>query len=189
MRQHANKLYYSWKYFHFKQSKTVCSNCKKMCYMKTEASLKWHQKIICLFYIEDLVLHCGFSTKLKKGKLLVFYVIRGHWVHWIWSVGSMVTTKPVDLKLGRLYPHHLLVWITRRSHHQVVWITRRPCNIMSTQGKNRLVLTHLNQPWGPPWTLATLGDMLENDQFPPKWSFSSMLDTVKMYHWNWFQCT
>ena len=21
-----------------------------------------------------------------------------------------------------------------------------------------LVLTHLNQPWGPPWTLATLGD-------------------------------
>ena len=22
-----------------------------------------------------------------------------------------------------------------------------------------LVLTHLNQPWGPPWTLATLGDM------------------------------
>ena len=28
-----------------------------------------------------------------------------------------------------------------------------------------LVLTHLNQPWGPPWTLATLGDMLENDHF------------------------
>ena len=25
-----------------------------------------------------------------------------------------------------------------------------------------LVITH---PWGPPWTLATLGDMLENDHF------------------------
>ena len=41
-----------------------------------------------------------------------------------------------------------------------------------------LVKTHLTHPWGPPWTLetlggpwrplATLGDMLENDQFPPK---------------------
>ena len=40
-----------------------------------------------------------------------------------------------------------------------------------------LVLTHLTHPWGPPWTLETLGDlwrplatlggMLENDQFPP----------------------
>ena len=40
-----------------------------------------------------------------------------------------------------------------------------------------LVKTHLTHPWGPPWTLetlgdpwrplATLGDMLENDQFPP----------------------
>ena len=27
--------------------------------------------------------------------------------------------------LGRLYPHHLLVWITRRSHHLLVWIRRR----------------------------------------------------------------
>ena len=37
---------------------------------------------------------------------------------------------------------------------------------MSENGLNMidLVLTHLNQPWGPPWTLATLGDMLENDQ-------------------------
>ena len=25
-----------------------------------------------------------------------------------------------------------------------------------------LVLTHLNQPWGPPWTLATLGRQAEN---------------------------
>ena len=57
-----------------------------------------------------------------------------------------------------------------------------------------LVITHLTHPWGPPWTLetlgdpwrplATLGDMLENDQFPPKWSFSSMSETAKMYHWN-----
>ena len=41
-----------------------------------------------------------------------------------------------------------------------------------------LVKTHLTHPWDPPWTLetlggpwrplATLGDMLENDQFPPK---------------------
>ena len=41
-----------------------------------------------------------------------------------------------------------------------------------------LVKTHLTHPWGPPWTLetlggpwrplATLGDMLENYQFPPK---------------------
>ena len=41
-----------------------------------------------------------------------------------------------------------------------------------------LVITHLTHPLGPPWTLetlgdhwrplATLGDMLENDQFPPK---------------------
>ena len=39
-----------------------------------------------------------------------------------------------------------------------------------------LVKTHLTHPWGPPWTLetlgdhwrplATLGDMLENDHFP-----------------------
>ena len=28
-----------------------------------------------------------------------------------------------------------------------------------------LVLTHLNQPWGPPWTLETLGDMPENGHF------------------------
>ena len=51
-----------------------------------------------------------------------------------------------------------------------------------------LVKTHLTHPWGPPWTLetlggpwrplATLGDMLENDQFPPKWSFSSMSPRV-----------
>ena len=42
---------------------------------------------------------------------------------------------------------------------------------------------------GYPWrTLATLGDMLENNQFPPKWSFSSMSETAKMNHWNWFQC-
>ena len=34
---------------------------------------------------------------------------------------------------------------------------------------DRFGFTHLNQPWGPPWTLATLGDMLENGQFPPKW--------------------
>ena len=27
-----------------------------------------------------------------------------------------------------------------------------------------LVLTHLNQLWGPPWTLATIGDMPENGQ-------------------------
>ena len=32
-----------------------------------------------------------------------------------------------------------------------------------------LAITHLIHPWGPPWTLATLGDMLENDQFSPKW--------------------
>ena len=46
-----------------------------------------------------------------------------------------------------------------------------------------LVITHLTHPLGPPWTLetlgdhwrplATLGDMLENDQFPPNWPFSS----------------
>ena len=32
---------------------------------------------------------------------------------------------------------------------------------MAENGLNmiNLVLTHLNQPWGPPWTLATLGDM------------------------------
>ena len=38
-----------------------------------------------------------------------------------------------------------------------------------------LIITHLTHPWGPPWTLetlggpwrplATLGDMLENDHF------------------------
>ena len=42
-----------------------------------------------------------------------------------------------------------------------------------------LVVTNLTHPRGPPWTLetlgdpwrplATLGDMLENDQFPPKY--------------------
>ena len=46
-----------------------------------------------------------------------------------------------------------------------------------------LVITHLTHPLGPPETLetlgdhwrplATIGDMLENDQFPPNWSFSS----------------
>ena len=28
-----------------------------------------------------------------------------------------------------------------------------------------LVLTHLNQPWGPPWTLATLGDHWQHGNF------------------------
>ena len=53
-------------------------------------------------------------------------------------------------------------------------------HIMSENGLNMidLVLTHLNQPWGPPWTLATLGDMLENDHFGGNWSFSSMLQRV-----------
>ena len=44
-----------------------------------------------------------------------------------------------------------------------------------------LVITHLTHPWGPPWTLETLGDhwrplatLLENDQFGGNWSFSSM---------------
>ena len=42
-----------------------------------------------------------------------------------------------------------------------------------------LVITHLTHPWGPLWTLktlgdhwrplVTLGDMLENDQFPPNY--------------------
>ena len=46
-----------------------------------------------------------------------------------------------------------------------------------------LVITHLTHPWGPPWTLetlggpwrplATLGDMLENDHFGGNWSFST----------------
>ena len=33
-------------------------------------------------------------------------------------------------------------------------------NIMAENGSNMidLVLTHLTHPWGPPWTLATLGD-------------------------------
>ena len=51
-----------------------------------------------------------------------------------------------------------------------------------------LVKTHLTHPWGPPWTLetlggpwrplATLGDMLENDHFGGNWSFSSMSPRV-----------
>ena len=28
-----------------------------------------------------------------------------------------------------------------------------------------LVITHLTHPWGPLWTLETLGDMLENYHF------------------------
>ena len=46
-----------------------------------------------------------------------------------------------------------------------------------------LVITHLTHPWGPPWTLetlgdpwrplATLGDMLENDHFEGNWSLKS----------------
>ena len=42
-----------------------------------------------------------------------------------------------------------------------------------------LVITHLTHPWGPPWTLETLGnpwrpletlgDMLENDHFGGNW--------------------
>ena len=33
-------------------------------------------------------------------------------------------------------------------------------NIMAENDSNMidLVLTHLTHPWGPPWTLATLGD-------------------------------
>ena len=51
---------------------------------------------------------------------------------------------------------------------------------MSENGLNMidLVLTDLNQPWGPPWTFATLGDMLENEHFGGNWSFSSMLQRV-----------
>ena len=35
-----------------------------------------------------------------------------------------------------------------------------------------LVIIHLTHPWGPPWTLATLGEMLENYQFPQKFQIS-----------------
>ena len=47
-------------------------------------------------------------------------------------------------------------------------------NIMAENDSNMidLVLTHLTHPWGPPWTLATLGDMLENDHFGGKCPFS-----------------
>ena len=57
-------------------------------------------------------------------------------------------------------------------------------NIMAENDSNMidLVLTHLTHPWGPPWTLATLGDpwrplatlgeMLENYQFPQKFQIS-----------------
>ena len=51
-----------------------------------------------------------------------------------------------------------------------------------------LVITHLTHPWGPPWTLETLGnpwrpletlgDMLENDHFGGNWPFSSMSPRV-----------
>ena len=41
-----------------------------------------------------------------------------------------------------------------------------------------LVITHLTHPWGPPWTLETLGDLLENDHFGGNWSFSSMSPRV-----------
>ena len=63
-------------------------------------------------------------------------------------------------------------------------------NIMAENDSNMidLVLTHLTHPWGPPWTLvslgdpwrplATLGDMLENDHFGGNWSFSSMSPRV-----------
>ena len=37
---------------------------------------------------------------------------------------------------------------------------------------------HLNQPWGPPWTLATIGDMPENAWKWPKWPFSGMSPMV-----------
>ena len=53
-------------------------------------------------------------------------------------------------------------------------------NIMAENDSNMidLVLTHLTHPWGPPWTLETLGDMLENDHFGGNWSFSSMSPRV-----------
>ena len=36
-----------------------------------------------------------------------------------------------------------------------------------------LVITNLTHPWGPPWALATLGDMLENDYFEEIGHFQS----------------
>ena len=57
-------------------------------------------------------------------------------------------------------------------------------NIMAENDSNMidLVLTHLTHPWGPPWTLATLGDpwrplatlgdMPENGHFWGKCPFS-----------------
>ena len=63
-------------------------------------------------------------------------------------------------------------------------------NIMAENDSNMidLVLTHLTHPWGPPWTLATLGDprrplatlgnMLENDHFGGNWPFSVMSPMV-----------
>ena len=56
-------------------------------------------------------------------------------------------------------------------------------NIMYENDLNMidLVITHLTHPWGPLWTLetlgdrwrslATLGDMLENDHLGGNWSF------------------
>ena len=38
-----------------------------------------------------------------------------------------------------------------------------------------LVITHVTHPWGPLWTLATLGNMLENDQFPPNFQILKTL--------------
>ena len=46
-----------------------------------------------------------------------------------------------------------------------------------------LVKTYLTRPWGPPWTLATLGDMLENGYFGGNWPFSSMSLTLQIELW------
>ena len=60
-------------------------------------------------------------------------------------------------------------------------------NIMAENDSNMidLVLTHLTHPWGPPWTLetlgdlwrplATLGDMPENGHLGGNWPFSPIL--------------
>ena len=60
---------------------------------------------------------------------------------------------------GRSFRHHICCF----------------CSDESTLSFIDLVITHLTHPWGPPWTLetlggpwrplATLGDMLENDHF------------------------
>ena len=86
-------------------------------------------------------------------------------------------TKSLQKELGFFLQNYgtAQFFVFNRDFGGFQWGNGPILNIMLENDLNMidLVLTHLTHPWGPPWTLETLGDhwrplatMLENNQWP-----------------------